>query len=139
MNLLTMLKEINAKNLSFLQKLCRINNIIQYYFRLEKGILNKKIFFPENINSKDSDKLIKALDNVDYQLIKEISTENIKEFLENLNLKNKIDFSQKRDFLQVGINTIFIHEPIKGLWTSGKATFYFPNSNNTSSRIIIEI
>ncbi len=139
MNFLITLKEINAENLTFSQKLHRINNIIQYYFRLEKGILNKKIFFTDDKNSNESGKLIKVLDPIDYQIINEIFTENTKKFLRNLKLKNRIDFSSKKDFLQVGINTVFIHEPIKGLWTTGKATFYFPNLNGNVSKIIMEV
>ena len=69
-------------NLTFSQKLHRINNIIQYYFRLEKGILNKKIFFTDDKNSNESGKLIKILDPVDYQIVKEIFTENTKKIFQ---------------------------------------------------------
>ena len=93
------IKEINKNNLTFEQKIKNIKNLILYYYRLEKGILSKTIFQSENFDSSESDKLISTLDNRDYQIIKEILTENTKNILCILELKKKIDFSLKKDFL----------------------------------------
>lgn len=139
MNFLKIIKEINTNNFTLEQKIKSIKNLIQYYYRLEKGILSKTIFQSENFDSSESDRLISTLDNRDYQIIKQILTENTKNILRNLELKKKIDFSLKKDFLQVGINTVYIHEPFKGLWTTGKATFYLPISKNSQNNLTIEI
>ena len=139
MDFLKIINEINTNNLTPKQKLNNIKNLILYFFRLEKGILNKTIFQSENFHPNESERLISILDNIDYKIIEEILTRNTKIFLKNLKLKNKIDFNEKRDFLQVGINTVFVHEPFKGLWTTGKATFYLPISNNTMNHCTIEI
>ena len=139
MNFLKIINEINSNNLSFGQKINNIKKLFQYYYRLEKGISSKTIFQSEKIDSQESEKLVNVLDNIDYKIIEEILSGNTKKFLQKLKLKNKIDFKDKRDFLQVGMNTVFIKEPFKGLWTTGKATFYLPTVKNLMHYLTIEI
>ena len=139
MNLFKIIKEINGNNQTLKQKLKNIKNLFQYYYRLEKGISNKTIFLSEDWNSKESKKIAKVFENIDCIIIEKDLTKNIKNFLRKLELKNRIDFKEKKDFLQVGINTLFIQEPFIGLWTTGKATFYLPINNKFKNKIIIEI
>ena len=139
MNFLKIINEINANNSTFKQKFNNIKNLILYYFRLEKGISSKTIFHSEDFDSEEPARLTNILKNSDYEIIEKVITENTKIFLRDLKLKNKIDFKEKRDFLQVGINTVFIHEPFNGLWTTGKATFYLPILKNVNNNCILEI
>ena len=139
MNFLKIIKEINSDNHTLGQKFNSIKNLIQFYYRLEKGILNKTVFQPKNFDSNESERLISTLDKIDYQIIENILTRNTKKILRKLELKNKIYFNEKKDFLQVGINTIFINEPFKGLWTTGKATFFLPISKNVENNLTVEV
>ena len=139
MDFLKIIKEINTNNHTLEQKLNGIKNLIQGYYRLERGILNKTVYQSKNLDSNESKKLINALENIDYKIIEEVLTKNTKEKLQKLKLKNKIDFRERRDFLQVGINTIFVNGPFKGLWTTGKATFFLPISKNVTNNLTIEV
>ena len=139
MNFVKIIKEINNDNLTLGQKIENIKNLIQGYYRLEKGILSKTVYQSKNLDSNESKKLINALENIDYKIIEEVLTKNTKEKLQKLKLKNKIDFSERRDFLQVGINTIFVNGPFKGLWTTGKATFFLPISKNVTNNLTIKV
>ena len=139
MNFLKIIKEINGNDLTFEQKLNSIKNLIQYYYRLEMGILNKTIFELNNFDSNECKKVTGNLRDIDYQIITDLLTENTKKILQKFKLKNKINFNEKKDFFQVGINTIFINEPFKGLWTTGKATFYLPISKNVKNNLTMEV
>jgi len=139
MSFFQIIGEINKNNPTLKQKLINIKELIQYYYRLEKGISNKSIFQSQNFNSVESKKLSNILESIDQKFIENFLTNNIKIFLRKLELKNKIEFKDKRDFLQVGMNTIFIQEPFKGLWTTGKATFYFPIDKKLKNNLTIEV
>ena len=39
----------------------------------------------------------------------------------------------------MGINTIFVNRPFKGLWTTGKATFFLPISKNVTNNLTIKV
>lgn len=139
MKFLKIIMELNSNSITIKQKLSNIKNLIQYYYRLERGIASKNIFESQDFNNSESDKLISSLDNTDFQIIEKIFTRNTKNILGKFKLKNKIKFNEKRDFLQVGMNTVFIHEPFKGLWTTGKATFFLPISEKRTNNLTIEI
>ena len=53
MNFLKIINEIDTNNLTLKQKLKNIKNLIQYYYRLEKGIFSKTIFESENFDSNE--------------------------------------------------------------------------------------
>lgn len=138
MSVFKIIREINENNPTLKQKLINIWKLMTYYYRLERGISNKSIFQSEEFNSKEDKKISNMLDSIDKIFIEQFLTDNIKLFLKKFELKNKIEFTEKKDFLQVGMNTVLIHEPFKGLWTTGKATFYLPISKK-DNKLILEI
>lgn len=112
-----------------------VKNLIIYYFRLKRGLINKTIFVSKNNDLEQTRNYFEILNSSNNELIKE----NIKKYLNKIKIVNKIDFSKKSDFLQVGMNTLFIHEPIEGLWTTGKATFYLPIIKDKVRYLKVEI
>lgn len=139
LDFIKIVKNATRDRLTIEEKLTSIKNLIQGYFRLEKGILNKTIYQSMNFDSNESKTITKTLEEFDYQIIKEILTKNTKKILRKFELKRTLDFNEKKDFLQVGMNTIFINGPFRGLWTTGKATFFLPISRNKSNNLKLEI
>ena len=139
MEYLKIIKEFNKNNVSLKSKFNLIKNLILYFIRLEKAIYDNTIFSKEKSTVNSINKLFDAFDNNDYQIIDEVLTKNTKNFLKQFKLKNTLDFQNEKDFLQIGINTILLSQPVRGLWNTGKATFYLPILKNKENYLILEI
>ncbi len=125
-----LLKDVINSDVSFKQKCSNLQNFIKYYINLQKGLRNKSIFALETSESEDLLELRKELSK-EKKLLQEVFSNNVKSFLEKHNLKKRLSFHSKEDFLQVGLNSIFLDEPIKSIWTTGKALFYLPTNKKT--------
>ena len=131
------LKNVINSDASFKQKCNNLQNFIKYYINLQKGIRDKSIFALTTSESKDLLELQKEL-STEKKLLEEVFSKNVKSFLEKQVLKKKIEFFSKEDFLQAGLNSIFLEEPIRSIWTTGKALFYLP-TNNKSRKVKCQI
>jgi len=109
---------------SLVTKVRNLWNLIKYYNKLNNGINSGKIYHQTASNPV----LNKIIDNLqeDSKLIDLLFHKDVKNFHKTKDLKTHLNFENRVGSNQIGLNSMYIEKPIRGLWTTGKATFYLP-------------
>ncbi|QUC64791.1 hypothetical protein NsoK4_00435 [Nitrosopumilus sp. K4] len=123
----------SKKNLQ--EKIKDLFLLLSYYRNLLHGIKTMKIYHLIASQNNRIEQLTKSLSEQDYELIDLLLQKNVKTFLQTQKLENSLNFDKRDSSIQIGQNTIFVEKPIRGLWTTGKSTFFMPIIPNRINKI----
>jgi len=137
--ILKILNDIIKQNDGFFKKINVLLSFVKYYKNFQKGIKSEKIY--HNLKEQDpiAEDFFNGFSNDNNILMKKLFKEEIIEFLKQKNLTKNIDFDKKIGLEQVSHNIIYIDEPISGLWTTGRASFFVPTKKGLNNKILVEI
>lgn len=139
MNIQFIKNAINKKDSSVKEKIDLLIEYYSYYKKLKNSLKNGTIFFQLEKQNESLSNLMKKIKDDDLVLIEKLFTEDVKDFLKKMKLKNSLEFKEKDDFIQIGENFVLVKEPIEGLWTTGKASIYMPMKLNENNRFRIDL
>jgi len=131
--------DVMGKEKTFQNKIKKLFLLIKYYNSLNKGISSGHIFHKIKNQDPTITQLFEKFTKQDNELVEKLFQKDVKEFFQRVKLKNHLDFDKKIGFDQVGINTIYVNNPIAGLWTTGKATFYIPTKKDFNNKVSLEL
>jgi len=121
-----------------LKKIESTISLIKYYNNLRKGIKSGKIYLTNPNQNSELGELFTKFSTDDFKLMDTLFREDIKKFLNQIELKTYLNFDERIGSEQIGYNTIYVENPINGLWTTGKATFFLPTKKQLKNKFIIE-
>lgn len=120
-------------------KLKDIFRLLSYYKNFQNGLKNGKIYHELKTQNTKVEELISKFSDNDLNLINTLFKMDVKNYLRTKKLCSKLDFDKRQASNQIGFNTVFIEKPIKGLWTTGKSTFYLPTKKGLQNKITIKL
>lgn len=133
------ISDILKQDKNFLKKIKRICLLIKYYKNLQNGISSGKIYHNIKQQNHELSSLINRLKQEDFELIQQLFTRDVKEFLSSKELQSFIEFDKRTCSNQIGSNTIYVEKPTNGLWTTGRATFYIPTKRELTNKVSITL
>jgi len=124
---------------SLSKKLKELPAYIKYFNNLNQGIKSGSIYHQPKIQNTDVVEFLNKITDDDRNLIGDLFKNDVEEFLAKKNLKSFLDLKNGKDSLQIGLNTIFIEKPVRGLWTTGISSFYLPTKKETKNQVSVEL
>lgn len=114
-------------------------SFLKYYNNLTKALKSNQIYHNLESQNENFSDLLDCLKKDDLDFIQSTFKRNMIEFLKKNKLQTFLEFDKKTGFEQIGFNTIFVGNPVVGLWTTGKSTFFLPTKKDSHNKIIFEI
>ena len=137
--IIKILQEVVKGDDNILVKIKRLSEFNKYRKNLDNGIKNQKIFHRLERQNEQLENLAQNLKDEDYELQEKFFNYDVKEFLKSRKLQTNLEFEKRNISEQIGLNTIFVEKPVRGLWNTGKATFYIPTKPNHETEIIFDL
>lgn len=131
--------EILNQDGNFLKKLTVLKEFLKYYNNFRKGLADGRIYHKLELQNPKVNEIFEKLSPEDLNLLDKLFKKDIENFLERKKLKTSIDFDNRFNASQIGFNTIYLDKPIKGLWTTGMATFYLPTKKEFRNKFTLEL
>jgi len=130
--------EILHQDGNFFNKLKMLKEFLKYYNNFRRSLADGSIYHKLELQNSSVNEIIQTLSIEDFNLLDKLFKKDIENFLDKKKLNQYLDFDEKLSANQIGYNTIYLEKPIKGLWTTGMATFYMPTKMNFRNKFSAE-
>jgi hypothetical protein len=137
--IIKILQEIATQEGSTFTKIKKLMEFKKFRDNLERGIKNGEIFHKLENQNQGIVNLLNLFEESDFELYRKLFNHDVKNYLKKLRLKKSLDFENRNNSTQIGINTIFVEKPVLGLWTTGKSSFYLPTKPNQETKISLNL
>lgn len=136
---LKIIKDVLGQNLTLKNKIKKLCEYYSYYRNLKNSLQDESLYSELEGQNEKITKLMNEFSEDDYLLINKLFNNEIKDFLKKQKLEKNLNFTKTRNFFQVGPNFVFVEEPVKALWTTGKGFLYMPTKPDSDNSFEIEL